>query len=128
LYEENEVNLMAKTKTAKADTTTKAPAKKSPKSKTPAKRDVPKGILRAPDHHHFVLVDGRRLGDVKELADALEDMAEHVWAHHVTHERNDFATWINDIFTDAELAERLRAAAGKHHAQIVLYRAILERI
>ena len=89
---------------------------------------VPKGIPRAPDHQHFVLVDGRRLGDVKELADALENMADHVWAHHVNAERNDFANWINDVFADAELAERIRKAASKHHAQIVLYRAVLERL
>lgn len=124
---------MAKTKTtAKAHSdgaspSTKAPAKKSTK-KTAKAAAKPKGIDRAADHHHFVLVDGRRLGDIKELADALEDMAEHVWGHHVTQDRNDFATWVNDIFTDAELAERLRTVAGKHHAQIVLYRTILERI
>ena len=127
MHEENEVKPMTKTATGKTSVTAKTPAKKSPKTKTHAP-NAPKGIARAPDHHHFVLVNGQRLGDIKELADALEDMADHVWAHHVTHERNDFATWVNDIFIDAELAKSLRTAAGKHHAQIVLYRAILERI
>jgi hypothetical protein len=113
-------------KTAKA----KNPRKTSTgtKKKGAETNAVPKGIGRAPEHQYFVLLDGRRLGDIKELADALDDMADHVWNHHVGERHNHFVTWIEDVFKDAELAERLRTTAGKHHAQIVLYRTILERI
>jgi hypothetical protein len=113
---------MAKTKTAAKP---KAPSKAVAKKSTVTK---PKGIPRAPEHHHFVLVDGRRFGDIKELADALEDMADLTWNHHVNDTKNDFANWIHDVFSETELAARIRAASGKHHAQIVLYRTILERI
>jgi hypothetical protein len=112
---------MAKTKTAAKPKS--SAAKKSTKSAT-----KPKGIARAPEHQYFVLVDGRRLGDIKELADTLEDMTDHVWGHHVSAERNDFANWIHDVFAEPELAKRLKEASSKHHAQIILYRTILERI
>lgn len=105
-------------------------AAKTAKKSVPAKSAVAKksGIPQAPTDHYFVLVDGRTLKDVKELADALDSMADHVWEHHVNWERNDFARWIEDIFQDGELADRLRKAQGKHHSQIILYRHILERI
>jgi hypothetical protein len=108
---------MAKTKTAA----------KKPAAKKAAKK-VPKGIPQAPEQYVFVLVDGRRLRDVKELADALDSMADHVYGHHVNPQRNDFAQWIEDIFREAELAAELRHSHNKHHAQIILYRHILDRL
>ena len=74
----------------------------------------------------FVLMDGRRLYDYKELADTLEELEDHIWDHHVNLERNDFANWIHDVFQEQELSDALREAKGKHHAQIIIYRHILE--
>ncbi len=109
-----------------------AVAKKAAKAKktTATESQTPKknGIPQAPPQNVFILVDGRSIANYKELADALDSMADHVWDHHVTWERNDFARWIEDIFAERELAERLRKAQGKHHSQIILYRHILERI
>jgi hypothetical protein len=102
--------------------------KNSTTKKGSATGRVSPGIPRAPEHQYFVLLDGRRLGDIKELADALEDMADHIWSHHVNESKNDFATWIQDVFAEHELANRLRDGSGKHHAQIILYREILRRI
>lgn len=109
---------MAKAKTAKK--TTKKTAEK--------KSHVPKGIPQAPEQHVFVLLDGRRLRDVKELADTLDSMADHIYGHHVNGGRNDFAQWIQDIFQEHTLADSLRKSHNKHHAQIILYRYILDRI
>lgn len=103
----------------------KAETKKTAAKKTTAK---PKGLAQAPAEHYFVLVDGRTLKDVKELADVLEDMHENTWGHHVNNERNDFANWVNDIFKEEELARQIRESQGKHHLQIVLYRHILDRL
>lgn len=98
-----------------------------PKAKTAKKRVTKKkaAIKQAPQDKVFFLIDGRTLRDIKELADSLDEMADHVYYHHVTEERNDFAQWIHDVFKDAELAEKLRESTGKHHSQIIIYRRIL---
>jgi len=101
---------------------------KAKAAKKTAAKPKKKGIPQAPAEHFFVLVDGRVLRDYKELADLLEDMADHVYGHHVNNERNDFANWIGDVFSEKDLAEKVRKASGKHHAQVIIYRHILERL
>lgn len=111
---------------AKAKSTAKKAATKR-KSAPAKKRTVRGAIPRAEPHNYFVLTTGTALKDYKELADALEEMEDHIYGHHVNHERNDFAHWIADTLNDIELAEKIRGANGKHHMQIVIYRHILER-
>lgn len=113
-------------------TTTEGAAKpkrtRTPRKKAPTTRAAKKpAVHRAPPGREFYLIDGRVLADLKELGDALDAMADHVYGHHVTAERNDFSSWVHDIFEEIELAKRIRQATGKHHAQIVIYRHILER-
>jgi hypothetical protein len=105
-----------------------AKAKAAVKKAAPKKKKESQGIPQAKPEHYFVLLDGRVVRDYKELADIFDDLADHVYHHHVTADRNDFATWINDIFNDIELAQKVRAAQGKHHSQIIIYRHILDRL
>lgn len=104
----------------------KSAAKKAAptKKKAAAKRTA---IPQAPPENYFVLLDGKAFASYKELADALEEMEDHVFNHHVNWERNDFAHWIADSLKDMELAEKVRKASGKNHMQIIIYRHILER-
>ncbi|MEM2131098.1 MAG: DUF5752 family protein [Candidatus Woesearchaeota archaeon] len=67
-----------------------------------------KKIKDARPEHYFILVTGVPLKNIKELALALETMDEWVFNHHVNHHRNDFATWIKDIFNEEALAEELK--------------------
>ncbi len=92
-----------------------------------AKQSAVKPLTRAPAGSEFHLVDGRNVADLKELADLLDDMSAAVWNHHVRADRNDFANWIHDVFAEAELAQQIREARTSHHAQVVIYRTILER-
>lgn len=83
---------------------------------------------KAPQEHVFYVVDGRTIQDLRELAEALEDMAEQVFSHHVNHERHDFANWVHEVLQERALAEQLREA-NKHpeHHQRVIYRHIVRR-
>jgi hypothetical protein len=63
---------------------------------------------RAPEHQTFYIVDGRSLADLRELAEALDEMAEHVFHHHVNHDRHDFANWVHEVLHEHALAEELR--------------------
>ncbi len=106
----------------------KAAAKKDSTIKAAAKAPKRESIPQAPTEQFFILIDGRVLKNYKELADMLEEMGDHVYGHHVNWERNDFASWVHDVFGDSDLAEKLRRAQGKHHSQIIIYRHILDRL
>lgn len=116
---------MGETSTKK---TKKKKAAKKRKSAGKAKSENKKLIKNAPAEHYFILANGQPLKNVKELAETLEHLSEEVFNHHVTHDRNDFANWIKDIFRDVELAEELAGIKDKHHARIVLYKHIVRKI
>lgn len=67
-----------------------------------------KFLENVPDDKVFWLCDGRILRNLHELADALENMSNDVFEHHVNKEKNDFSSWINDVIGDKKLANDLR--------------------
>ena len=82
----------------------------------------------APDASYFVLCNGKPVKNIKELADVMEELEEQVFNYHVTPDKNDFATWIKDIFKDVELAEKLAGVKDKKHMQLVLYKHITHKL
>ncbi len=123
------------TKSPTSETAAATPAKTAPRARAPAKRAMvttkaPRRAAnpRAPPERMFVLHDGRTLADYRELADALESMTDELWRFHVDTGKNDFAAWIAGVFADEELASRIRGATGQRHAQVVIYRTMLERM
>ena len=74
--------------------------------------------------HWFSLADGRRLKSVPELVKALPDMANEVFASHVTADRNDFAAWISSSVGDTELARQL----GPVKSRPEMLRILLSRV
>jgi len=82
----------------------------------------------APESQCFMLCNGKPVKNIKELADIMEELEEHVFNFHVTPEKNDFATWVKDIFQDVELAEKLAGIKDKKHMQLVLYRHISHKL
>lgn len=68
-----------------------------------------------PDEKVFWLNDGRVLKNLKELKEALRNMEDHVFFHHVNKERNDFYNWIKEVVKDSKLAkgiQRVKTKAG----------------
>ena len=86
------------------------PVKKSATKKTtkPKAKKVP---VRVVDDKKFWLRDGRTLGDIRELCDALKDMDEEVFHHHVGEDRNDFSCWVKDVLCDEKCAIELASVA-----------------
>ncbi|MFH1182251.1 MAG: DUF5752 family protein [Candidatus Woesearchaeota archaeon] len=82
----------------------------------------------APQESRFVVSDGRILKDLKELADALHDMSNDVFRHHVNEFRNDFSSWVRDVFGDQELAEELSKAGSQAEAEINILRNIVKKL
>lgn len=61
--------------------------------------------------HTFKLADGREIRNLAELSAAFSGMADHVFAHHVNGQKNDFANWVGAVIGDSELALSLRDAS-----------------
>lgn len=88
-----------------------------------------KAILKdAPEENCFILCNGQKIKNVKELADALEVLGDDVFNHHVTFDRNDFSSWINDVFRDDELALALAGVRDRKDSRIVMYKHIIKNL
>ena len=81
----------------------------------------------SPDKY-FILKDGRKIKSIKELALILETLDDESFYHHVTTDRNDFATWINDVFDDEELSSEIKNITRRSDIIIRIYKKMLERL
>ena len=83
---------------------------------TALKQDANRMLANVPAEYVFWLSDGRTLGNMSELADALRTIPDDVYNHHVNHEKNDFSNWVRDIIKDEKLANDLRKSSSKRQA------------
>lgn len=87
-----------------------------------------KVLGEAPVEQHFIVADGRKLKNIIELADALETMTEEIFRHHVNEAKNDFSTWVKDVFYDHSLAEDIARAKNRMEAQISILRRLVREL
>lgn len=90
---------------------------------------IRKKILgEAPEEHHFVVADGRKLKNIIELADALETMSEEIFRHHVNEAKNDFSAWVKEVFYDHSLAEDIGRAKNRIETQVAILRRLVKEL
>ena len=90
---------------------------------------IKKKILgEAPVEHHFMVADGRKLKNIVELADALETMSEEIFRHHANELKNDFSSWVKDVFYDHSLAEDISRSRNRLEAQIAILRRLVKEL
>ncbi len=87
-----------------------------------------KVLGEAPEEHHFIVADGRKLKNIIELADALETMSEEIFRHHANEFKNDFSTWVKDVFYDHSLAEDVSSAKNRLEMQIAILRRLVKEL
>jgi hypothetical protein len=58
----------------------------------------------------FWVCNGTMMRNLHELAKTVEGLDDNTFKYHVNQERNDFARWVEDIFADTTLANKLRKA------------------
>jgi hypothetical protein len=78
--------------------------------------------------NYFFLADGRPLKNLLELADALEEMTDEIFQHHVNEHKNDFAKWVSEVFGDEELALKLGHTKTKASHQLIILKHIIRRL
>lgn len=87
-----------------------------------------KVLGEAPEEHHFIVADGRKLKNIMELADALETMSEEIFRHHANEFKNDFSAWVKDVFYEHSLAEDISRAKNKLETQIAILRRLIKEL
>jgi hypothetical protein len=68
-------------------------------------KDIINNIVISDPSKYFYVCDGVVVRSIRELISALARMSDTTYNYHVTHERNDFANWIREIFNQPELAD-----------------------
>ena len=81
----------------------------------------------APQPNYFVLCNGKPVKSIKELADVMDNIEDHVFTHHTKDGKNDFSAWVNDVFKEVELAKKLTGASDKKHFQLIVYKHIADK-
>lgn len=101
-----------------------------PKKKTYERKTISKTRIKknAPKEKYFVLCNGKPVKNIKELADVMEGLEDHVFNYHVGTNRNDFANWVKDIFKDVELAEKIAGIKDKKHMQLIIYKHVTHKL
>ena len=123
---------MAKKRGKRAKTlenTVKSNSKQDKKPLQTVEVIIRKKILgEAPEEHHFIVADGKKVKNILELADALETMSEEIFAHHANQFKNDFSSWVRDVFYDHSLAEDISMAKNKLETQITILRRLVKEL
>jgi len=94
------------------------------KSGAKSKKGDKRVLVCANGEQCFWATDGKIIANLIELRDALAEMEKEAFKHHVNSERNDFASWINDVLQDSELAEELRSAKQPSTARTIIARRL----
>lgn len=80
------------------------------------KKDARKLLAKVPQEQAFWCCDGRALRNVRELEQALANMADETFAYHSNGEKTDFGNWVQDVIGDEKLAKDLIKAQNQTQA------------
>ena len=90
-----------------------APKKPTAKKKSSSANKKPQSLICADNERCFWTVDGQILNDLVALQNALERMDKEVFYSHVGPDKNDFATWVEQVLCDADCAADLKINSAK---------------
>ena len=75
------------------------------------KKRIPVKVIS--QEHWFRCHSGESFASILALKEAIPGMSDGAFAHHVADGRNDFASWVRDVFAEPELADRMLHAKSK---------------
>jgi hypothetical protein len=72
-----------------------------------------KELINADDSNLFWVNGNGALRNLKELAESLSSMSDETYAYHVNAEKNDFASWVQDVLADKKLSAELKKSKNR---------------
>ena len=82
----------------------------------------------APEDYHFHVTNGEKIQDMNELLRALQKMDDASFTFHVNAEKNDFSTWVKDVFKQGDLAAELKKATSRTELELVLHKFVNKKL
>ena len=79
--------------------------------------DAEKLLRDVMPEHNFYANNGTVIKSLHELHYAMANMDDTTFNHHLNDQRNDFASWIENVHRDNELAEKLKKSKTKKDVQ-----------
>lgn len=76
----------------------------------------------------FYINDGRRIRNLCELVEALDNMKEVTFKFHVNKKKNDFSEWIRHVIEDEKLADDVARLVMKDKIQIILQKHVIGKM
>ena len=76
--------------------------------------------------HHFIVKNGTRIKNLRELYTSIQSMDDITFNHHVNDFKNDFHNWVRDIHKDNKLASDLLKAKSRKEMEGELKKRIQE--
>lgn len=61
----------------------------------------------------FYFTHGKESSSIEELREVISEMRGAEFSHHVSSDKNDFASWVENVFKEKELSKRLKSALTK---------------
>jgi len=103
-------------------------AKKATKKVAKKKAKKADILKKVPKQYCFIVVDGKNVESLPQLALMLDDITDEIFYHHVNDARNDFASWIRDVIGDIELADKLMGIKSKQDTQLQILKQIAKKL
>ncbi len=85
-----------------------------------------KVLGESPKEYEFYLKDGRRLKSIYELVDALETMDDSLFREYANEAKNDFSSWIRDVFSEPGFAKEIHKVNDRIKMQKALMKKLIE--
>lgn len=86
------------------------------------------GFENVPEEKVFWVNDGRKIRNVIELAEALDNMKEKTFKLHVNKNKNDFSEWIRNVIGNEKLANEVARLVMKDKIQIVVQKHVIQKM
>ena len=112
-----------------ANKAAKKAARKTAKtaSRKKGSRNSKISLEKIPEDKYFVLKNGKQLNHYLALADTLENLEKEVVKYHVNELRNDFATWVEDVFGEKDLAKKIAKSKSPEQIRMIIYKHLVDK-
>lgn len=76
----------------------------------------------------FWTAEGKTIKNLYQLPAAIENMSDEAFKSHANEAKNDFSTWVCDVFGERKLARKLADAKTRQEAQVTVLKHLVSML